>query len=163
MIREYFLRFENVIKPQIYPKFMTYQITQEENPNADDLQVLSDGLNKFVRALFPDNSVGTSAFFLRDPTGTLVGGVAGNYGSFGWMYVDSLWVSEELRGQGYGTSLMEAIEAEAVRHGCANIYVNTFSFEAPVFYERLGYSVFAELEDFPVGHSRLFLRKALSK
>lgn len=99
--------------------------------------------------------------FIRDEAGTIVGGVAGNYGSFGWLYVDALWVSEELRASGYGTKLMEMIEAEAARHGCTNVYLNTFSFEAPAFYEKLGYTVFAELKDFPPGHSRLFLRKAL--
>jgi len=98
---------------------------------------------------------------MRDEDGTIVGGVHGNYGSFGWLYVDALWVSEELRGQGHGTRLIAMIEAEAARHGCTNVYLNTFTFEAPAFYEKLGYTIFAELEDFPPGHSRLFLRKTL--
>ena len=56
---------------------------------------------------------------------------------------------------------MEMIEAEAARHGSINVYLNTFTFEAPEFYKKLGYTVFAELKDFPPGHSRLFLRKTL--
>ncbi len=140
---------------------MTYQITLEEKPSAEDLAIIRNGIEEFVDGLFPGKSFTHVTFFLRDDAGTIVGGVHGNYGSFGWLYVDALWVSEELRGQGYGTRLITMIEAEAVRHGCTNVYLNTFTFEAPAFYEKLGYTVFAELEDFPPGHSRLFLRKTL--
>jgi hypothetical protein len=34
-------------------------------------------------------------------------------------------------------------------------------FGARPFYERLGYSVFGELPDYPPGFSRVFLRKSL--
>ena len=141
---------------------MAYQITLEENPSAEDRAVIGNGLAQFGDALFAGTSVTDVAVFVRDDAGAIVGGVLGNYGSFGWLYVDALWVGEELRGQSYGTRLLKMIEAEAARHGCRNVYLNTFSFQAPAFYEKLGYTVFAELEDFPPGHSRLFLRKRLS-
>jgi GNAT superfamily N-acetyltransferase len=140
---------------------MTYQITLEEKASAEDIAIIRNGIDRRVGELFPGKSVGTITFFVRDESGTVLGGVTGNYGSFGWLYVDALWVSENLRGQGYGTKLMGMIEGEAARHGCTNVYLNTFTFEAPAFYEKLGYTVFAELEDFPPGHSRLFLRKAI--
>ncbi len=140
---------------------MTYQITLEENASAEDISRIGEGIDRHVGELFPGKSVGTTTFFVRDDTGLIVGGVSGNYGSFGWLYIDALWVSEHLRGCGYGSKLMQMIEAEGVRHGCGNVYLNTFSFGAPEFYKNLGYEVFAELEDFPPGNSRLFLRKAL--
>lgn len=140
---------------------MTYQITLEAKASGEDLAIIRNGIEDFVDGLFPGKRFTNATFFLRDDAGVIVGGVHGNYGSFGWLYVDALWVSEEVRGKGYGTKLMEMIEGEGVRHGCTNVYLNTFSFEAPAFYEKLGYAVFAQLEDFPPGHSRLFLRKAL--
>jgi len=70
-------------------------------------------------------------------------------------------VSDRVRGSSYGTRLMEHIEREAIARGCTDAYLDTFSFQAPEFYKRLGYEVFGELEDFPVGHSRIFLRKRL--
>ena len=140
---------------------MTYQITLEENASAEDISRIGEGIDRHVSELFPGKSVGTITFFVRDESGLIVGGVSGNYGSFGWLYIDAIWVSEHLRGQGYGTELMEMIEAEGVRHGSRNVYLNTFSFEAPAFYKKLGYTVFAELEDFPPGHHRLFLRKRI--
>src|SRR5437868_5965106 len=101
---------------------MDYEISFEEDPAAADLGVLADGLHRFVEDLFPGNRVGKANFFIRDRAGKIVGGVAGNYGTFGWMYVDLLWIDDRSRGQGYGRRLMELIEAEAIRHDCRNIY-----------------------------------------
>ncbi|MEJ7849231.1 MAG: GNAT family N-acetyltransferase [Pyrinomonadaceae bacterium] len=142
---------------------MNYEITLEENPSDDELNILRNGLAEYAFGLFGETSVADVTFFLRDESGVIVGGVHGNYGSFGWMYVDTLWVSERLRGKDYGTRLINLIEDAALKKGCTQAYLNTFSFQAPEFYKKLGYTVFAELEDFPAGHSRVFMRKRLSK
>ena len=140
---------------------MNYEITFEENASADDLQVIDEGLEAHTRELFSDKSRTSIAFFVRDESGNIVGGVNGNYGTFGWLYVNALWVDEKLRGRGFGRELMKKIEAEAIKHGVKNAFLNTMSFQAPEFYKRLGYEVFGVLEDFPGEHSRIFLRKRL--
>jgi GNAT superfamily N-acetyltransferase len=71
-----------------------------------------------------------------------------------------LVVPEQARGRGLGRRLMQTAEAEARRRGCAHAWVDT-QFGAVGFYERLGYSVFGHLPDFPRGFDRSFLRKAL--
>lgn len=91
-----------------------------------------------------------------------VGGVFGELFG-GWLYISVLWVAKPLRNQGFGTKLMDRIEAEALKLGCTNAHLETFSFEAPHFYERLGYEVFATLDDYPKGHSKIFLKKQLEK
>ena len=58
---------------------------------------------------------------------------------------------------------MEQAEREAIRRGCRTIWLDTFTFQARGFYERLGYSVFGTLEDYPPGHSRFFLKKSLTQ
>ena len=84
------------------------------------------------RELFPDKSwVRDIAFFLRDENGLVVGGVSGNYGAFGWLYVDALWLRDSDRGRGYGTELMDLIETEAKKHGCENAYLSTMSIRHP--------------------------------
>ena len=55
---------------------------------------------------------------LRDADGTIVGGCACNM-RWTWLYVDMLWVDERLRGQGFGTSLLQAAQVEATRRGCS--------------------------------------------
>ena len=140
---------------------MEYTITFETDASDGDLRVLSDGLDAHVESLFPGKSRTYVAFFLRDEADSIVGGVNGNYGTFGWLYVNALWVDESLRGRGFGQELMQRIETEAARNGAKNAFLNTMSFQAPEFYKKLGYRVFAELEDFPGEHSRIFLRKRL--
>ena len=139
---------------------MNYEISFAENPLAEELQILSDGIDQFTQAKMglPGNTQLT--FFLRDDTGTLVGGVHGNYGG-SWLYISTLWVSDQVRDQGYGSQLMQQIEEAAIKGGCANVYLDTFSYQAPDFYKKLGYILFGELEDFPVGYSRCFFRKRL--
>jgi hypothetical protein len=56
---------------------------------------------------------------------------------------------------------METTEIEARRRGCRNAYLDTFSYQAPQFYERLGYVAFGTLQDYPPGHQRVFMNKQL--
>jgi GNAT superfamily N-acetyltransferase len=92
--------------------------------------------------------------------GKIVGGLAGEI-FFGWLYVSLLWISDDFRGQGFGSKLMKAAEREARRRGVKQVWLDTFSFQAPAFYRKLGYRAFGRLKDFPAGHSRTFLTKAL--
>jgi N-acetylglutamate synthase-like GNAT family acetyltransferase len=140
---------------------MRYQITFEQDPDRNDLQILDDGLTEYTNSIFGEKNYTQIAFFLRNEDGLIVGGVNGSYSTFGWLYVNALWIGEGLRGQGYGNQLMDRIESEAIMHGCSKAFLNTMSYQAPEFYKKRGYFVFAELEDFPLPHSRIFLRKTL--
>jgi GNAT superfamily N-acetyltransferase len=90
----------------------------------------------------------------------IVAGLAGHT-AFGWMFIEVLWVSDEKCRKGAGRALMEKAEAEARKRGVRNAYLNTFSFQAPAFYKKLGYKEFARLNDFPAGHSFHWMTKAL--
>lgn len=92
--------------------------------------------------------------------GAIVGGLVGET-YLGWMFVRLLWVSDRYRGKDWGKKLMQAAESEARRRGVKNAYVDTFSFQAPGFYQKLGYREFGRLDDFPAGHYRSWLTKAL--
>jgi ribosomal protein S18 acetylase RimI-like enzyme len=70
-------------------------------------------------------------------------------------------VADEFRGKGYGSKVMQAAEKEARRRGVKNVYLDSFSFQAPGFYKKLGYREFGKLKNFPAGHSRSWLTKAL--
>ena len=72
-----------------------------------------------------------------------------------------VWVSEDLRGQGLGRELLQAAEAEARRRGCHHVWLDSFSFQAPAFYQHLGYEIFGTLEDYPASHQRVFLTRSL--
>jgi len=95
---------------------------------------------------------------LKDASGKSIGGLWGHTGC-DWMFVQYLAVPEACRGQDLGTSLMLRAEQLARTRGCIGVWLDTFSFQTPGFYKKLGYSVFGGIEDHPVGHQRIFLNK----
>ena len=101
------------------------------------------------------------AVTLTAPGATEVVGGLWGWTIRGYLYVDLLFVPETLRGGSVGRSLMHQAEQEAVRRGCHAAWLSTYSFQAPGFYQKLGYQVFGELPDYPLGHSSIFLTKRL--
>ena len=137
-------------------------MTVEETPEAADVQFVRAQLTAFNRARAADDQFQSLVILVRNAGGQIVGGlVGGTY--WGWLYVEVLWVEASLRGEGCGRSLLAAAEAEAVRRGCRYAHLDTMDFQALPFYQKQGYSIFAELEDVPAGtgHRRYSLKKRL--
>jgi GNAT superfamily N-acetyltransferase len=97
---------------------------------------------------------------IDDPDGRVIGGLWGRT-AYDWLYVELLFVPDALRGRGLGSELMTRAESEAVSRGCHGAWLDTFEFQARGFYERLGYTCFGELRDYPPGSARYFMKKAL--
>lgn len=97
----------------------------------------------------------------RSAEGIVLGGLLGEV-NLQWLFVAALWVDGANRGRGIGSSLLKKAEAEAVRLNCVGIFLDTYSFQARPFYERLGYAVFGTLDDCPPGQARFYLAKHLS-
>jgi GNAT superfamily N-acetyltransferase len=96
----------------------------------------------------------------RSPQGRLLGGlILESY----WResYVELLWVAAKSRGTGLGSRLLQRAEDLARRRGSRMIHLNTFSFQAPRFYEAHGYRRFGRLSGSPAGHSRHYFVKYL--
>jgi ribosomal protein S18 acetylase RimI-like enzyme len=138
-------------------------------PRLERIEQLSDEDRKAVIAPLDEYTTGEGfawapkeiAIVLRDEDGTIVGGVIGQ-ANWEWLFVYQLAVSVRLRGQGWGARLMAEIERIAVEeYGCHSAWLDTFSFQARPFYERVGYRVFGELPDYPTGHTRFFMAKRL--
>jgi GNAT superfamily N-acetyltransferase len=97
---------------------------------------------------------------LRDDQEAVKGGALG--GIWGeWLHLNLLWVAEELRGQGFGSQLLEIAESEATKANCRGIYLETFDFQAYPFYVHYGYEKVGQLDDFPPGQTLYFLAKRL--
>jgi ribosomal protein S18 acetylase RimI-like enzyme len=80
----------------------------------------------------------------------------------GGLEVEDLWVAAPFRRRGYGRRLMECVEDEGAKRGCAFAHVRTYSFQARGFYERLGYRVIGQLVDYAPGVTLYLLRKELA-
>ncbi len=132
----------------------------EPNPRPQEIDRLGEGINTFsVPAVGPSKRVYLT-YFVKDEAGEILAGVHGNM-DWGWLYISALWVDESLRGTGLGRALMRRAEEAAVDQGCTHAYLQTMSYQAPDFYTKLGYAVFAELEDIPPPHRCIFFRKRL--
>lgn len=80
----------------------------------------------------------------------------------GWLYLTDLFVEKEYRFQGLGTKLLVALEQKIVSFGVVNIWTWTAGYEAPEFYKKNGYEMFAEMENwYSDGGSRVGCRKKL--
>ena len=133
------------------------QIEVTAAPSVADREVILAGLLAFIRAE-ADVVATPLAILVRNESGTVVGGLTGRTVA-AWLFVELLWLPEELRGTGLGTRVMMAAEAEAVRRGCTGAHLDTYDFQAPDFYRKLGYEVFGSIEDHPPGHTRFWMRK----
>ena len=99
---------------------------------------------------------------VRDESGAVVAGLTGTtWGAC--CKVRDVWVREDLRGRGMGTRLLDAAELEAKRRGCKQVVLASHSFQAPDFYRKRGFEVFAVIEDDPIGHREVYLRKVLAQ
>lgn len=137
-----------------------YSISLETDPTNVEMQAVVRGLVQFNVSRAEDENWQHLVLLLRDSAGDLQGGVLGQT-HWSWLFISHLWIAEPLRGQGYGRSLLTRAEEEALRRGCGHAHLDTFDFQARGFYEGLGYTVFGQLADFPLGHTRYFLQKTL--
>lgn len=96
--------------------------------------------------------------FLLDDAQKVRGGLIG-LTRWNCLLIDVLWVEESLRGQGFGRQLMELAEQQARQRGCIEGFLDTFSFQAKGFYEKLGYEAFAQIDDYPSGYTFYQLKK----
>ena len=100
------------------------------------------------------------AVIARDPSNVTVGGLlARTWGEC--CEVQMLWVRDDLRGHGIGGRLLGMAEQEAARRGCTLAFLDTFSFQAPGFYERHGYREFHAITGFPRGITKHYFSKGL--
>ena len=120
------------------------------------------GLVRFNRQQAGPLAYSRKVLSVRDGEGRLLGGlILQSY----WLesYVELLWLSPRARGAGLGSELIAAAEREARRRGSRLIHLNTYSFQAPGFYEKLGYRRFGTISGSPKNRQRYFYAKRLPK
>lgn len=126
-------------------------------PNHADNNIVREGLIKCYESLFGERDKPFS-IFLKSDSGKVFGGIQALLDTES-VYIDVLWVEEDLRKQGYGTKLLDAAEREAIKNGCIFSLVDTWDFQAEEFYLKNGYEQIGEIKKYWHGHSKIFLRK----
>ena len=135
-------------------------LTREAALAEPEVQAISDGLDAYNALFLPGYELAPKPLHLvgRDADGVLCAG-ARYYIAIDWGILEWLWVAAPYRRSGFGTRLLQAVEAEARASGCLGVYLDTFKFQAPDFYAKFGYSEFGRLPDCPRGFARIWLAK----
>lgn len=99
---------------------------------------------------------------VKNEAGDVIAGAAAR--SFGdWLLLDTLWVSDELRGKSIGSDILSRIEAAGVSRGCSKCLLDTLNFQAMPFYKRHGYKIQWVQQGYPQSGCKYFMVKALGK
>jgi len=136
------------------------ELRVDDHPETRDVVHLREQLDTYNVATTGVEDGRELAIFLRDDRGQIMAGLYGHTWG-GCLDIRALWVRADSRRRGYGRTLIEAAEREARARGCRQATLETHSFQAPEFYRTLGWEVFGVLDDYPAGHRKYYLRKAL--
>lgn len=132
----------------------------ETDPAPEHIQYLEDRLYEFNSSVTGIADGEGLAILVRDDGERIVAGIAGHtWGDY--CEIRQFWVEESQRERGLGTKLLAAAEHEARRRGCRQMFLMTFTFQAPTFYAKRGFETLARVADYPRGHQNLLLRKRL--
>ncbi len=133
-------------------------ITVTDDDNTANVNALIAGVRQFnVEHMGPETSQPLSVI-ARDANDQIIAGVAGCtiYDNF---LINVLWVDEQQRGLGLGKELMQRAEVAAKQRGCTMAQVDTLSFQAPAFYQKLGFEIIGTVPATAKSPARYFLLK----
>lgn len=130
--------------------------------SAEDRKIILQGLDiynfKHVPASLTEKWI-PYEYVIRNDKKEIVAGILAGLGYWSGLEIRILWVAEEERRSGLGTKLLTETENNAKAKGAVISLLDTFDFQARDFYLKKGYTIFGQLEDFPVGHRRYYMQK----
>ncbi|SHO55004.1 GNAT family N-acetyltransferase [Vibrio quintilis] len=132
------------------------------SPQSEEIESIYHGLGEFNQTYVPEIEDQSFGLFVKDESGKVIGGLTG------FIYITSiqirfLWLSDALRNQGIGSQLIQRVENEARQRGIPNIAVDTYTFQAPGFYELCGFHEIGRYKDYLVkGVDKIFYHKCVS-
>ena len=138
------LSIADKIDQESYDKIVEMLIAYNQSKTKD----VKDAINKPIEIL------------ARTEQDEIIGGLYGR-SIWGTLEIKTFVVKPENRKEGIGSKLMEEAEAEAKRRNCRFISLDTFSFQAPGFYEKLGFEKIGTETDFPKGFEKYYYRKRI--
>ena len=132
----------------------------ESPPEKATLEDLGAGLKDYNERFTGPSESKEFVVTLRDAKGRFLGGI---YCVFYWqaLFVKWVWLDDSVRKTGLGAQLMRDAEREGQRLGATMAHLDTFSFQARGFYEKLGYRVFGTLDYPGAGFQRHYMSRLL--
>lgn len=120
-------------------QYNTIHIVYDPCPLQQKTEILTNNLSAVASQKRHMPPIRNFAFFLCR-SDEISGGICG-YIYYGCLYIDELWIDTPLRGQGYGSQLINKSIELAKNENCLFCTVNTMDWEAKDFYLKLGFEV----------------------
>ena len=131
-----------------------------DNTESQKAQEIGDLIRSYNRSKREAAESEPLNLYVEDDSGQLMAGlVAETFGN--WLEIEYLFVKEDLRGQGFGSQLLQQAESEAKKRNCRFAFVNTYQFQAPAFYQKYGYKKVFTMKDYPYTGQRHYYQKEL--
>ena len=140
---------------------MNIKVTDKiDQKSYDKVVELLVEFNKSRTKQFADEINKPIEIIVRDNDDEIVGGLYGR-SIWGTLEIKTFVVKPENRNNGIGQKLILEAEKEAEKRNCRFISLDTFSFQAPEFYEKLGFVKIGTETDFPKGFEKYYYRKKI--
>ena len=131
-----------------------------ENTDSKKTQELGNLIRAYNQSKRESSKSEPLNIYVEDEQGNLLAGLVAE--TFGyWLEIEYLYVSEDLRGKGIGSEILNRAEQEARERKCKYSFVNTFQFQAPDFYKKHGYKEVFALKEYPYTGERYYYTKDL--
>lgn len=137
-----------------------YHFEYQEEASLADEQILFDGICDEAALKKGMERIRPFSVFLKDSRGTVFGGASGST-CYGSLYIDMLWLKEELRGHGLGKKIMMEAERIGKERNCTFATATTMDWEAISFYQKIEYYIEFVREGYQKNSMMYFLRKEL--
>ncbi len=131
-----------------------------EEYTEEDCRELSNQIVSFNQRNIPNINYDRICLFVKNDDNLIQAGLIA-FIYWDCVFLDILWVSDELRHGGYGSKIMKRFEEIVFERNLNLIHLDTFDFQAQKFYKKQGYEVFGVLDDCPKGHKRYFMKKKI--
>jgi ribosomal protein S18 acetylase RimI-like enzyme len=110
----------------------------------------------------PENAPKPLNIVVSDSDGKMIGGLLAHT-QFRWLHISIAAVQPEYRRKGIGRTLIARAEADAIARGCKHAFLDTMNYQAPGFYQGLGYEIAGKIDNWDShGHTKIFMVKHLS-
>ncbi|PIY71835.1 GNAT family N-acetyltransferase [Candidatus Roizmanbacteria bacterium CG_4_10_14_0_8_um_filter_33_9] len=138
--------------------------TKNSEPSVEDKKVVVEGMIAYhvSKGHIRKEKDEHFSIIIKDQKNKTLGAIVASF-RWGAMHIETLWIDKTMRNKGWGTKLMNLVEQEASKRNCHLMYTDTYSWQAPRFYEKLGYVLYGKLDDFPKGCSLSYYAKKLEK
>jgi GNAT superfamily N-acetyltransferase len=131
-----------------------------ENPEKSLIEFLERKIDDFNWKNWEVKERNPIAVKITDERNNIIAGASGR--TFGhWFLLDTLWVSDLLRGQNIGSKLLFKLETRAKERGCSECLLDTLNFQAMPFYEKMGYEIQWTQKNYPKTGCKYFMTKIL--